>query len=161
MVDGDMVTQGARASAAMELTQFAHDIPISGPGMDHFRLWQTIHSFISIYNIFVMLESFSKFFIRCNFWLIEIYFLIEAEWRIYVSVNYTIIHSDNGLSPMNQWWVIVNWTLRNILQWNFIWKSKVFHSRKCIGTCRLPKWRPSCLSLNVNKAELPCRDLDY
>ena len=25
--------------------------------------------------------------------------LIEAEWRIYASVNYTIIGSDNGLSP--------------------------------------------------------------
>ena len=25
--------------------------------------------------------------------------LIEAEWRIYAPVNYTIIGSDNGLSP--------------------------------------------------------------
>ena len=50
------------------------------------------------------------------------HYLIEAEWRIYVSVNYTIIGSDNGLSP--GWrqaiiWAIVNWTLRNKLQWIF------------------------------------------
>ena len=25
--------------------------------------------------------------------------LDEAEWRIYASINYTIIGSDNGLSP--------------------------------------------------------------
>ena len=25
--------------------------------------------------------------------------LIEAEWRVYASVNYAIIDSDNGLSP--------------------------------------------------------------
>ena len=27
---------------------------------------------------------------------------------------------------LNQWWFIVNWTLRNTFQWNFIWNSKAF-----------------------------------
>ena len=36
--------------------------------------------------------------------------------------NLTIIASDNGLAPshyLNQCWNIVDWTLRNTLQWNF------------------------------------------
>ena len=39
--------------------------------------------------------------------------LIEAEWRIYTSVNYTIIGSDNGLSPA--WRQAINWTNAGIL----------------------------------------------
>ena len=43
----------------------------------------------------------------------------------------TIIGSDNGLSParrpmLNQCWNIVNWTLRNKLQWNLNRNSYVF-----------------------------------
>ena len=41
----------------------------------------------------------------------------------------TIIGSDNGLSPshyQNQCWNIINWTLRNKLQWNFSRKSNIF-----------------------------------
>ena len=41
----------------------------------------------------------------------------------------TIIGSDNGLAPnhyLNQWWNIVNWTLRNKLQWNFNRNSNIF-----------------------------------
>ena len=34
-----------------------------------------------------------------NIWYVDISWLIEAEWRIYTSVNYAIISSDNGLSP--------------------------------------------------------------
>ena len=47
--------------------------------------------------------------------------------------NLTIIGSDNGLSPgtapshyLNQWWNIVNWTLRNKLQWNLNRNSNIF-----------------------------------
>ena len=50
--------------------------------------------------------------------------------------NLTIIGPDNGLSParrqaiiwtkFNQWWDIVNWTLRNKLQWNFNQYSYIF-----------------------------------
>ena len=46
----------------------------------------------------------------------------------------TIIGSDNGLSPgrrqlshyLNQCWNIVNWTLRNKLQWNLNRNSNIF-----------------------------------
>ena len=41
------------------------------------------------------------------------YWPIEAEWRIYVSVNYIIIGSDNGLSP-GQCQAII-WTNAGIL----------------------------------------------
>ena len=37
-----------------------------------------------------------------------IYWLIEAKWRVYVSVNQTIISSDNGLSPNRRQAII--WT---------------------------------------------------
>ena len=39
--------------------------------------------------------------------------LIEAEWRIYASVNYAIIDSDNGLSPDRHQAII--WTSAGIL----------------------------------------------
>ena len=35
-----------------------------------------------------------------RFVIITLFKLIEAEWRIYASVNYTIIVSDNSLSPV-------------------------------------------------------------
>ena len=37
---------------------------------------------------------------------------------------------------LNQCWVIVNWTFRNKLHWNF-YQNTIFHSRKCIWTYRL------------------------
>ena len=44
--------------------------------------------------------------------------------------NLTIIGPDNGLSPpshyLNQCWNIVNWTLRNKLQWNLNRNSNIF-----------------------------------
>ena len=39
--------------------------------------------------------------------------LIEAEWRIYASVNYTINGSDNGLSPGRRHAII--WTNAGLL----------------------------------------------
>ena len=39
--------------------------------------------------------------------------------------NLTIIGSDNGLA-LNQCWNIVNWTLRNKLQWNSNWNCIIF-----------------------------------
>ena len=39
---------------------------------------------------------------------------------------------------LNQCWKIVNWTLRNKIQWFFLFEFKHFHSRKCIWKCRLP-----------------------
>ena len=53
---------------------------------------------------------------------------------------------DNGLLPGRCQAVIwkktlniVNWILRNKLQWNFLSKFKHFHSRKCTWKCRLRK----------------------
>ena len=43
--------------------------------------------------------------------------------------NLAIIGSDNGLSPghyLNQWWNIVNWTLKNKHQWDFNRNSYIF-----------------------------------
>ena len=48
--------------------------------------------------------------------------LISPWCRIYASVNWVSIGSGNGcLAPshsLNQHWLVVNWTLRNKLQWN-------------------------------------------
>ena len=81
----------------------------------------------------------------------------EAELRIYAPVNYTIIDwfrkwivacSATTHYP-SQWRFIINWTLRNIFQWNFTWNSKVFIQKDVYKHVFLKKWRPSCLSLNV------------
>ena len=62
-----------------------------------------------------------------------IYWLIEAKWRVYVSVNQTIISSDNGLSPNRRQAII--WTnavlllirpFRTKFQWNFNQNSNIF-----------------------------------
>ena len=65
----------------------------------------------------------------------------------------TIISSDNGWSApshyLNQCWNIVNWTLRNKLQWNFNRNSKHFHSRKCENiVCEMASIlsRPQCVN---------------
>ena len=52
-------------------------------------------------------------------------------FHIYASVNQVSIGLDNGLLPirhhyLNQYWVIVNWPLRNKLQWNFNHHTKLF-----------------------------------
>ena len=39
--------------------------------------------------------------------------LIETEWRIYASVNWTIFDSDNGLSPGQR--QVIIWTNAGIL----------------------------------------------
>ena len=49
--------------------------------------------------------------------------------HVYASVTSANIDSDNGLAPSHyqkQWWNIVNWTLRNKLQWNFNRNSYIF-----------------------------------
>ena len=45
--------------------------------------------------------------------------------HIYTSVNRISVGSDNGLSPVRRQ-AIVNWTLRNKLQWNFDKNTKLF-----------------------------------
>ena len=49
---------------------------------------------------------------------------------------------------LNQCWDIVNWTLRNKLQWNFNWNSYLFIQENAIEMSS-GKWRPFCLGLNV------------
>ena len=74
--------------------------------------------------------------------------------HIYIS-KLTTIGSDNGLSHgqcqshhLNQCWNIVNWTLRNKLQWylnlNLTFSFKKIHLKMLSG-----KWRQICLGLNV------------
>ena len=87
--------------------------------------------------------------IRCHHngrWTLRInrntVFFIEAEWCIYVSVNYTIIGSDNGLSPshyMNQCWNIVNCTLWNELQQNLNKNSYDFIGKNSVSYV-VKKW---------------------
>ena len=80
--------------------------------------------------------------------------LIGTECRIYASVNYTNIGSDNGLSPSRR--QAINWTNAWIsliapLDMNFtemIIEILHFHLGKCIWKYRLEKWRPFCLSVN-------------
>ena len=42
---------------------------------------------------------------------------------------------------LNQPWLIVNWTLRNRLDWNFNQNIKLFINKKCIWKCRLRNGR--------------------
>ena len=66
---------------------------------------------------------------------------MEAEWRIYASVNWDIIGEDNGLSPGQRqaiiWtidWNIVNWTLWNKLNWTFNMATIFFGPSVLSGT---------------------------
>ena len=80
--------------------------------------------------------------------------LIEAEWRLYASVNYAIIGSDNGLSPV--WWQPIIWTHDGLLSiWpkgtyfiEILLEIQKFSFKKMYLKCRLQKWRPSCPGLN-------------
>ena len=58
----------------------------------------------------------------------------------YISVNGVSIGSDNGLAP-NRCWVIVNWTLRNKIQWNF---NQKFVFTKMHLKISSAKWQTSC-----------------
>ena len=81
--------------------------------------------------------------------------VIEAEWRIYASVNLTIIGSDNGLSPGRRqaiiWtnaWILLIRTLgtnfSEILSEIHIFSFTKIHLKMSSG-----KRRPFCLCLNV------------
>ena len=68
--------------------------------------------------------------------LLWVFWRISTHWGWVTQIcvgNLTIIGSDNGFSPgqhqvinLNQCWNIVNWILRNKLQWNFNWNSEIF-----------------------------------
>ena len=64
-------------------------------------------------------------------WLLKCYLLIKAG-LIYTRLNYTIIGSDNGLSPVqcqaipNQCRITINGTLDDTFQWNLNPNATVF-----------------------------------
>ena len=77
---------------------------------------------------------------------------IEAEWRIFVSVNCNVLGSDNGMSPGRHQAIIWNNDLLSIGPvrriFGEIWlKYTNFHTRKWI---KMPvKWRSFCFGLDV------------
>ena len=80
--------------------------------------------------------------------------LIEAQWRIYASLNWVIIGSDNGLSPVRRQAII--WTNAGILLigplgTNFseiLIGIHTFSCKKMFPKIWSAKWCPCCLSLN-------------
>ena len=86
--------------------------------------------------------------------------LIEAEWRIYASLNLTIIGLDNGLSPGRRQAII--WTNAGILLigplgTNFneiLIEIRPFSITKIHLKISSGEWWPFCLGLNVLK--FPC-----
>ena len=102
-----------------------------------------------------------------------LWLLVLTHWgrvtHIRVS-NLTIIGSDNGLSPrsaptryLNQWWNIVNWTLRNKLQWNFNRNSNIFINKNAFEdvVCEMVSIlsRPQCVKVRWEidfTKQLPC-----
>ena len=82
------------------------------------------------------------------------YWLNEAEWCIYASVNQTIIGSDN------QHRCIVNWTLGNKLRWNIDGNANISF-KKMHWKMSSVKWWPSFLGLNVLSDTCMCQWLVY
>ena len=82
-------------------------------------------------------------------------YLIETEWRIYASVNYAIIGSENDLSPVRcQAFVWTNDRSLSIgsLGTNFseiLIKITTISFREMRLKMSSAKWQPFCLSLNV------------
>ena len=87
--------------------------------------------------------------IKCDVSQEIIFWPFKAGWRIYASVNSTVIGAYNGLSPghrqaiiyMNQWWFIVNWTHRNKFQWNFDKNLQIFIQENEFQnvSCKIPQ----------------------
>ena len=80
---------------------------------------------------------------------------IEAEWRIYAPIDYTISGLDNGLptvgdNPLSEpLKVYRQLDPKEHISIKFCLKFESFHSRKCKWKGRLQKWWTSCLGLNV------------
>ena len=100
---------------------------------------------------------------RCQFQhLCVLISLIEAEWRIYVSLNWVIIGSDNGLSPDRRQATI--WTSAGILLigplgTNFseiLIGIQTFSFKKLHLKTSSAKWRLFCLGLNPIWQTLHC-----
>ena len=86
-----------------------------------------IHGGFVLYIIYCMVQR------RCNVYIVaEIPRLLFPIWSLF-ALQYFYLHHLN----INKCWVIVNWTLRNKLQWNFNQSVKTSHSRKCNWKHRL------------------------
>ena len=83
--------------------------------------------------------------------------LIEAEWRIYASLNRAIIGSDNGLSPVRRQaiiWTNVGILLIGPLGTNFceiLIGIQTFSFKKLHLKTSSAKWRLFCFGLNELK----------
>ena len=110
---------------------------------------------IDVYSIY--LYTFN--FYNIQYWKVFLVYNITHWGRVtHICVgNLTIIGSDNGLSPgrrqaiiwsiLNQCWIIVNWTLRNKLQWNFNRNSDIFIQENGFENV-VCKMASICLGLN-------------
>ena len=102
--------------------------------------------FLSWNSIFGSLFSFKTHYI----------FLIHWGWVTHICVgNLTIVGSYNGwLAPshfLSQCWNVVNWTLRNKLQWNFNQNSCIFIKENAFHNvvCKIAPilFRPQCVKM--------------
>ena len=90
------------------------------------------------------------------------FYLIESRWHIYASIRYTIIASDNDLSPGGLQAII--WTNAGILLTgplgtNFSENSIEMHTfsfKKMHLKMSSGKWQPFCLGINVLSSDLIC-----
>ena len=77
------------------------------------------------------------------YWALNSYF-IEVEWRVYVSVDQTIIGSDNDWSApsryLSQCWHIINWALGTQVEYNCI-KMKQYSYKDWSWKCHLQNGR--------------------
>ena len=84
----------------------------------------------TIFNNYIMKWHSAIFYVQ----------LIEAEWRIYASINQAIIDSDTGFSakplsePMLDYCQLDHWKQISVI---FGSKYNTWHWRKCIWKCRL------------------------
>ena len=85
-------------------------------------------------NILIYLKHMTFSLMKSNRWSIYMHILLTHwGWMTHICVSkLTTIGSDYdcGLTApnyyLNQWWNMVNWTLRNKLQWNFNRNSYIF-----------------------------------
>ena len=91
---------------------------------------------------------------------------IEAEWCIYVSVNkhhwfrLWLVAWSVPSHYLNQCWNVVNWTLRNKLQWHFDWNSYIFIQENAFENVVWKMAARFCLGLHVfTMAENSCSEV--
>ena len=127
--------------------------------------WLPIALFVVwyIYMDCSLIKYYNKHFIQmicllystiAQTWLVTKYFNSLTEWRIYALLNWVIIGSDNGLSPVRRQAII--WTNAGILLigplgTNFseiLIGIQTFSLKKLHMKTSSAKWRQFCLGLN-------------